>query len=150
MIQEFKLTLPNRSESLSKTRDFIFEIGTKSKFDQDKLQDILIAVDEACTNIIRYSFEKGEESSFTITCQINETKLTICLINQGKIFDPTSSIPSIPSKEVTDLAHLVKQGRGLFFIHHFMDELKYEHHPQKGNILYMTKYRGGDKNGFEG
>lgn len=146
MNEKFTLILPNKSESLVSVGDFMSEIGNKARFDPDKLQDILIAVDEACTNIIRYAFENGEEATFTIICQITTTKLTICLINQGKRFDPTSSLPSISSRKAADLAH----GRGILFMHHFMDELKYEYHPQKGNILYMIKYKGGHENGSEG
>lgn len=153
MVQEFRLTLPNRSESLIKIEDFILEIGNKSKLDEDKLHDVLLAVDEACTNIIRYAFEEMEESNFTIICKINTKKITICLINQGKRFDPTSLLDKTPSRSVIDLDYLIKQGRGLFFMHHFMDKLKYKYHPQKGNILWMIKYKkkGGDKeNGFKG
>lgn len=77
MVQEFRLTLPNRSESLIMIEDFILKIGTKSKLDEDKLHhDVLLAVDEACTNIIRYAFEEMEESNFIIICKINTKNMS--------------------------------------------------------------------------
>jgi serine/threonine-protein kinase RsbW len=54
---ELKLSLPARSENLRTVRraisDFAFAVG----FDEDRLADLRLAVNEACSNVVRHAYE---------------------------------------------------------------------------------------------
>lgn len=108
-------------------------IANKVGFCMDDIEDLKVAVSEACTNAIKHS----SDDRFTITYTMIENGLTIEIIDNGNGYD-TSSINE------PDIENLKESGMGLFIIEALMDEVSIESQEGKGTSIKMTKYLGVD------
>ena len=108
-------------------------IANKVGFCMDDIEDLKVAVSEACTNAIKHS----SDDRFTIIYTMIENGLTIEIIDNGNGYD-TSSINE------PDIENLKESGMGLFIIEALMDEVSIESQEDKGTSIKMTKYLGVD------
>lgn len=108
-------------------------IANKVGFCMDDIEDLKVAVSEACTNAIKHSLD----DRFTIIYTMIENGLTIEIIDNGNGYD-TSSINE------PDIENLKESGMGLFIIEALMDEVSIESQEGKGTSIKMTKYLGVD------
>ena len=108
-------------------------IANKVGFCMDDIEDLKVAVSEACTNAIKHS----SDDRFTIIYTMIEHGLTIEVIDNGNGYD-TSSIHE------PDIENLKESGMGLFIIEALMDEVSIESQEGKGTSIKMTKYLGVD------
>ena len=108
-------------------------IANKVGFCMDDIEDLKVAVSEACTNAIKHS----SDDRFTIIYTMIEKGLTIEIIDNGKGYN---------TKEVSepDLDNLKESGMGLFIIESLMDKVNVESTEGKGTSIKMTKYLGVD------
>ena len=108
-------------------------IANKVGFCLDDIEDLKVAISEACTNAIKHSLE----DRFTIIYTMIEKGLTIEIIDNGKGYN---------TKEVSepDLDNLKESGMGLFIIESLMDKVNVESIEGKGTSIKMTKYLGVD------
>ena len=108
-------------------------IANKVGFCMDDIEDLKVAVSEACTNAIKHS----SDDRFTIIYTMIENGLTIEIIDNGNGYD-TSSINE------PDIENLKESGMRLFIIEALMDEVSIESQEGKGTSIKMTKYLGVD------
>ena len=108
-------------------------IANKVGFCMDDIEDLKVAVSEACTDAIKHS----SDDRFTIIYTMIENGLTIEIIDNGNGYD-TSSINE------PDIENLKESGMGLFIIEALMDEVSIESQEGKGTSIKMTKYLGVD------
>nr|WP_195941004.1 ATP-binding protein [Romboutsia sp. 1001713B170131_170501_G6] len=106
-------------------------IANKIGFSMDDIEDIKVAVSEACTNAIKHS----NDNKFFITFDILENGLAIEIEDKGKGYD-------VESLHQPDLNNPKESGLGLFIIQSLMDEVNIESKENKGTIIKMTKYLG--------
>jgi serine/threonine-protein kinase RsbW len=108
-------------------------VANKVGFSVDEIEDIKVAVSEACTNAIRHS----EVNNFLIDFKLLQNGLCIEIKDQGKGYD-------IDSIEAVDLSNPKEGGLGIYIIKTLMDEVEIESGDGKGTIIKMTKYLGVD------
>lgn len=108
-------------------------LANKIGFPIDDIEDIKVAVSEACTNAIKHS----NDEKVTITFNVLENGLEIEIKDNGKGYD----IDSIPKPDLTQPR---ENGLGLFIIQTLMDDVKVESKDNQGTIIKMTKYLGVD------
>lgn len=128
-----KMEIAANPEYVSIIRLTVSGIANKLGFNLDDIEDMKVAVSEACTNAIKHSLD----SKVYITFSSVEKGLNISVEDKGKGYD----INSIPAP---DLAEPKESGLGLFIIQTLMDEVAVESVGEKGTIIKMTKYLGDD------
>ena len=131
--ETIKMEITANPEYVSIIRLTTSGIANKIGFCIDDIEDLKVAISEACTNAIKHSLE----DRFTIIYTMIENGLTIEIIDNGKGY---------VSKEVSepDLETLKESGMGLFIIESLMDEVKIESKEGNGTSIKMTKYLGVD------
>ena len=131
--ETIKMEITANPEYVSIIRLTTSGIANKIGFCIDDIEDLKVAISEACTNAIKHSLE----DRFTIIYTMIENGLTIEIIYNGKGY---------VSKEVSepDLDNLKESGMGLFIIESLMDEVKIESKEGNGTSIKMTKYLGVD------
>jgi anti-sigma regulatory factor (Ser/Thr protein kinase) len=97
--------------------------------------EVQTAVDEACTNIIKYAYS-GDSGIITITSELQDKDFVVTIRDRGKPFDP-SSVP--PPDVSTDLDKRRIGGLGMYLMRKLMDDVSYSFDTNKGNILVMRK-----------
>lgn len=131
--ETIKMEISANPEYVSIIRLTTSGIANKVGFCIDDIEDLKVAISEACTNAIKHSLDE----KFIIIYSIIENGLTIEVIDNGKGYDRNSV--SEP-----DINNLKEGGMGLFIIEALMDEVRVESQQGKGTSIKMTKYLGVD------
>ncbi len=131
--ETIKMEITANPEYVSIIRLTTSGIANKVGFCIDDIEDLKVAISEACTNAIKHSLD----DRFTIIYSIIENGLTIEIIDNGKGYD-TSAVSN------PDIENLKESGMGLFIIESLMDEVSIESQEGKGTSIKMTKYLGVD------
>ena len=133
----YQLKVPSQTDNLELIREFVSRVAAKMGFDSDDVNKIELAIDEACTNVIKHAYEKNSKKPIDIAIKLDYDKLTIIVTDQGKGFDADDiKIPDM--KEY--LAEMRVGGLGIFLMKNLMDEVKFEVKPGVRNQVKMVKY----------
>ena len=103
-------------------------------FNVEEIEDIKIALSEACANAIRHS----QKDTFSLHFEVEDGKLTIQVSDQGVGFD---------AKEVKEpvVEEMKESGLGFFIIESLMDEVKIDSEVGKGTKIRMSKFLEDNK-----
>lgn len=103
------------------------------KVSSSALNDLKLAVTEACTNVIKHAFKYDSSKSFGIHLQASPIVYKISIRYDDAGFDPTRiNEPNL--EEVQD------SGFGVFIIRQIMDDVRYTTDPSSGAVeLRMIK-----------
>ncbi len=82
------LIVPNEISYLSAIQAFARETAGAVGFDKNDAEKILLALEEAVTNIIQHAYEEGEQASFEVLFEPLTTGLKITLKDKGLPFYP--------------------------------------------------------------
>lgn len=129
---------PGDISYLHRIREFIAGIATEVGIDQEEIDNIELAVDEACTNVIEHGYEPDDPNKeLTIRMEINTSKLVLTVIDHARPFNMLRYTP----REVSELKAEGKDGGlGIRLIKHIMDTIDYQTRADGHNELIMTKY----------
>jgi anti-sigma regulatory factor (Ser/Thr protein kinase) len=129
---------PGDISYLYRIREFIAGIAIEAGIDQQDIDNIELAVDEACTNVLEHGYAPDDPNKeLTIRLEINTSKLVLTVIDHAKPFNLLLYQP----RNVTELKAEGKNGGlGIRLIMHIMDTIDYKTRPDGYNELIMTKY----------
>lgn len=109
--------------------------------DAATIPDVVLAVDEAATNIILHGYQ-GQEGIIEIEVVQEGDALVVRLRDETVPFDPTS----VPPPDLTvPLEQRAPGGLGIYLIRQVMDEVMYRITSQGGNELTLVKRGVGRK-----
>lgn len=131
-----RLTVPATLGHLEDLTSMVTGLLREQGFPEKTIFEMDLAVDEACTNVIRYAYAPGE-GEVTVECTVTPTAATVCIIDCGHPFDPLAVEPPDLSGGVEDRPI---GGLGVHLIRSLMDTVTYEYTGGK-NILCMTRSR---------
>ena len=130
---EKRFELNASSEVLSPFRKELRQILNQAGWEKKTTEEILLAVDEALTNVIRHAYG-GNPGKMAVSVSTTENKIEIVLEDRGKKFDPTQ----VPSPE---LPRHKPGGLGVHFIRTIMDQMIYDDQDPTGNRLCLIKHK---------
>ena len=130
---EKRFELNASSEVLSPFRKELREILTHAGWEKKTVEEVLLAVDEALTNIIRHAYQ-GKPGKMMIFVSATADKIEIVLEDEGVKFDPTQ----VPSPE---LPRHKPGGLGVHFIRTIMDQMVYDDKDPAVNRLHLIKHK---------
>ncbi len=134
---EYKLRIPSQTDNLELIRTFVGKVADKVGFSKDDVGKIELAIDEACTNVIKHAYDSQKNKPLDVAIKIDYQKFTIIVTDHGKGFDP-KSIRTPDMKEY--LAELRVGGLGIYLMRTLMDEIDYDIKPGVRNQVKMVKY----------
>jgi len=132
-----KSNFQSSSSILKDIRDQVREICEQQEINNSIVENVILAVNEACMNIIQHGYENKPDHEFSIIVALskeaNKKELIIQLIDHAKKIDPSK----IKSRELDDIK---PGGIGVHIIHKLMDSVVYlESQQDTGNILELRK-----------
>lgn len=130
------LNVKSRTENLSLIRDFINSSASEINIPKDIVENIILAVDEACTNIIKHAYKNAPDGNILIKVKPTSKKFVVSIIDNGISFNP-DTVPE------PDLQKYYRQkrvgGLGIYLMKTLMDEVKYISKPGKYNEVLLSK-----------
>jgi serine/threonine-protein kinase RsbW len=133
-LAEVELTIPSRPEYVGVARLAILGVASRMRFSYDEVEDIRLAVGEACTRSIdRLNGGATESHTIRLRCLIDPNRLTIEVRNPLAAAAPREPAPEPANIQEGDLSGVL--------IRILMDEVDTEERPEEGlYILRMVKY----------
>lgn len=130
--------MPSVTENLQLIRDFVVKIAAKGGFDEEGREQIALAVDEACTNVIKHAHKFNVKRLIDILIVLDSKKIKITITDKGKGFD-------VSKLEKPDLEKYTREARhgglGIYLMQTLMDEVNYDFNPGVKNQVEMIKFR---------
>ncbi len=110
-------------------------------FEEEDLDDIGLAIDEACTNVITHSYlPKQTNQSIQVEYVIESEALRITIVDEGEKGQEFNLDELTPVDKEAYLKTLSRGGLGVHIIKKIMDEVEYTVSPGVHNSLKITKY----------
>lgn len=131
------LNIESRTERLIAVREFISVAAREFGFTDEEVSKIALAVDEACTNIIKHAYKYDPNYNISVTISTHNGAFEIAIRDTGRDFRP-EAIPTPDMKEY--LEHYRHGGLGVYLMRSLMDKVEYNIRPGKMNEVRLTKF----------
>ncbi len=119
-----ELEIPARAEFVALARLVVSALASSdSNLADERIDDLKLAVSEACTNAIEAHDAAGSMERVLVRCKAGDDALEVCVEDRGHGFDPTG-LPDHPP--VTDPDRLkFERGLGIPLIKALVDEVDF-------------------------
>ncbi len=138
------LVIPSRTDLLEDVRAFVRDAALRFGFQEDVSEKIELAVDEACTNIIKHAYKFDPDKEIRITITTEETgnsipsRFIIRIVDSGISFD-SSHYQAPDLREY--FSQMRRGGLGIVLMRKIMDEVEYGSASDNRNLITLVKYR---------
>ncbi|MCB0280945.1 MAG: ATP-binding protein [Calditrichae bacterium] len=133
----YKIRFPSRTDNLEMVRDFVHGLAVKAGFVEERADQISLAVDEACTNVIKHAHKFNARRMIDLAVIYDKSQIEIIITDKGKGFDPRK----LQKPDLSKYIHEAKMGGlGIHLMKTLMDEVNYTFNPGVKNQVSMVKY----------
>ena len=137
---------PGHARYLAYIRALVCDSARAVGFDPDEVARIEMAVDEACTNVLKHAYapnsawqRQDRPPEIRIQILTDHPDLLIVEINDhGRGFDFAAYDPGVLAERT---ARMQTNGYGIAIMRRFMDEVTYHSSAEHGNTLRLVKIR---------
>lgn len=134
-----ELRFPAKSNRMAMVRDIVRSAARLCGFDELATQDIVLAVGEACQNVILHAYEGRGDGPILLDILESPELMILRVTDFGPAVAPAVVQPR-------DLGELRPGGLGTFFIQNVMDSTDFGRSPGGvGNVLQMSKKKDPSK-----
>ncbi len=138
------LSLPSRPEYISIARMSVATMGNLAHMNIDEIEDLKVAISEACTNALRYGCTKDDH--YEVAMDLRDGGLSIEVTDTGEGFD----VDRIKAPRLGEQVG----GYGIFLIQSLMDDMRIDSVLGEGTSVKLFKrpelYNGINEPAFEG
>lgn len=122
--------------ALSDVREFVNKRAADFGFGDKEVSEITLAVDEACTNVIKHAYKGKPDSQFEVRIIASGIEFEVVVRDWGDSFDPEKvPVPNIKEKTRRHRAG----GLGIFLMRKLMDTVEY-HGRDAANEVRLVRY----------
>jgi len=129
---KIKIEILSDPRMLKIVRSGVGHLCTIMGFPNVNKNSVVLAVDEACSNIIKHAYNNKPDQVIKINCYMYEDRLEIRLRDFGEKAD----LKKIQPRELDDVR---PGGLGVHLIRTVMDNVVYKNDPKNGNHLLLVK-----------
>ena len=124
MSSDVRLTLPARPENVAVIRHVLGAFAEALQLPADLVEDMRLAVTEACTNVVRHAYHDGEPGPIDVVIHPSGNRLELIVSDRGAGIGPSPD--------------LAGPGLGLPLIAALADHVEIQPGPSRGSRLAMT------------
>jgi serine/threonine-protein kinase RsbW len=118
------LTIPAKAEYLHIVRLTLFGIASNAGFSYEQIEDMKVAVGEACNNVVLHAYEDAEPGRLEIQFEVEENGLIIHIKDEGASFDYEQVVNKSTTLHNKNLDEAKVGGLGIFMMHALMDKVQ--------------------------
>lgn len=136
-VKSATLHIESRTERLIEVREFVASKAAEFGFSDEEASKIALAVDEACTNVIKHAYKFDPTQQIAVTIRPKDGAFEISIVDSGNHFNP-DEIQSPNMREY--FSHFRRGGLGMYLMKSLMDKVEYMIGPGKKNEVRLVKY----------
>jgi len=137
MAQEARLQLLSAYENIELAQRVLAELCGSANIDEETTYWVGMALREALANAIKHGNKLSSEKRVLVHMLLVDGQLQIEVEDEGEGFDPASL------EDPTSPGNLLRSsGRGVFYMHQFMDEVNFRVGEQGGTRVELIKNWG--------
>ncbi|MCZ6788121.1 MAG: ATP-binding protein [Planctomycetota bacterium] len=130
--QWMRLSVTSHPEYLEPLRNVVRETTVLSGLPTEKGEQVVLAVVEGWTNVIRHCYENCYNKPIDLEIEIDDENLTFRISDYGTFVEPHTM-------RGRDLEDVKPGGLGLHLMKKVMDEVRYEKNASGGTRLTLVK-----------
>lgn len=130
MMEHIKISLPGKPEYVSIARLTASVIANQMGFNIDDVEDIKVAVGEACNNAVLHG--RSHEEMFEINFEVQDKRMVIEVRDNGNGFD-------LDEYQAPEPGELRENGLGIFIMKTLMDEVDFIPVQNNGTTIRLVK-----------
>ncbi|MFD0869589.1 rsbW protein [Chlamydia abortus] len=132
------LKVPADAEFIDIVRLTLYGIASKWGFSYEEIEDMKVAVAEACNNAVLHAYQGEEKGQMEIRFEMREDGIRISVKDEGSSFDYEQKESQAESLHDKPLSEVSEGGLGIFMMQALMDEVQV--HTQSGTEVILTKF----------
>ncbi len=121
---DVRLTLPARPENVAVIRHVLGAFAEALRLPPELVEDMRLAVTEACTNVVRHAYRDGEPGPIDVMIRPNGDRLELIVADRGQGVGPSRDASGA--------------GLGLPLIAALADSVELQHGPSRGSRVAMS------------
>ncbi len=134
MADKLRLSIPGKPEYVGTVRLAISSLANCAGFDIEAVEDIKVAVSEACTNVVCHS-NVDREDTYEVACEVGDGRIIISVVDRAGGYDTAKY-----QKPIMDCECPKEGGLGIYIIKALMDEVDIFSEIGIGTSIKMVKY----------
>jgi len=141
MLDDIKVELRSAPKLLRGIRGLVRCYVADQGFSADRCDEIVLAVDEACTNSMRHAYHGASDRTLDLVLRSDGSALEVELRDMGQ----PAPWEALEQKEVKppDLDNLTPGGLGIQLMYSVFDEVTFTPGEREGNTVIMRLNRPG-------
>ncbi|ANF98255.1 MULTISPECIES: anti-sigma B factor RsbW [Paenibacillus] len=136
--QKVILNLPATAEFVDVVRLNLYGIASKMGFSYEDIEDMKVAVSEACNNSVLYAYGQND-GHIDVTFEIGEETLSITVEDEGESFETVKGGGEESTLHDKDLNDVQIGGLGFYLMQALMDDVSIENVAGQGTRVVMSK-----------
>lgn len=138
LIDYIEMKIPAKAEYVGIIRLTLSGIASRMGFSYEEIEDLKIAVSEACTNAVQHAYKGEQGGEIVLGFGLYENKLEIMIADRGESFNFEKTKKELGPYTASDTVdQLAEGGLGLFLMETLMDEVRVLDH--SGVTVFMVK-----------
>lgn len=131
-----KIIIFSSTKNLVTVRKFIEMTAKDFGVDAKIVNQIVLAVDEACTNIIKYTHKYDDKNTIEVSVTNEKDAIKVIIFYKGEGFDPNK----VKNPDMIEYFKNYKVGGlGIPMMRKFMSKIEYKHKKPDLNTLVLIK-----------
>jgi serine/threonine-protein kinase RsbW len=136
--QKVILNLPATAEFVDVVRLNLYGIASKMGFSYEDIEDMKVAVSEACNNSVLYAY--GQDGGhIDVIFEIGQETLSIIVEDEGESFETVKEAADQTTLHDKELSDVQIGGLGFYLMQALMDDVRIENVAGQGTRVTMSK-----------
>ena len=131
---QVRISIGSRFEHIDLIQVVVDDALERLGLDDDSRHWVGIAIREAVANAIKHGNRQDPDKQVEVELAIADSQAIIRVVDQGEGFDPQEVGDPLAPENL-----LKPNGRGIFYMKSFMDDIEYKSRPDGGTVVTLRK-----------
>ena len=135
--RELEFRIPSDINFLNHVRNFIVGVSRESRFDEDKIAQIEMSLDEALANVVEHAYAFDANQEIRVRLRLHPDRLEITIHDCGRSFDSDKT----PLPDIQE--HISKRrvgGLGRYLMNTLMDSVEYRSDGHTNELRMVKRF----------
>jgi serine/threonine-protein kinase RsbW len=135
------VTIPSATRHLARVRRFVDQQATAAGLSERAVDEVRLAVDEACANAIEHAYGGRETGHVEVTTERAPGRFTVIIRHGGVPFDRATYRPPDLNRSMHERR---KGGFGVALMHRLVDTVEYRQRGGQSEVCLVKRLNGND------